>query len=190
MVRRPIVVVALIFHVACADPPTREIDQAQGAIEAARAAGADQYAEQEYGAAVTALERARVAVDARDYRLALNHALDARERAKESAKQAASQKAAVRSQAERQLAATTAALRAANNRLIAARSARVPSRDLARLREQMRAADETLQKARTALARDDYLGARSLLSTAAADIKTTAGRIDEAIRARGTRRRR
>src|SRR5262249_40902955 len=36
---------------ACADPPEKEMQQAQGAIDAAKAAGADQYAHDEFTAA-------------------------------------------------------------------------------------------------------------------------------------------
>ena len=55
----------------CADPPSKELHQAQGAIDAARAAGADSYATDEFTAAVEALARAEAAVGQRDYRLAL-----------------------------------------------------------------------------------------------------------------------
>ena len=48
--------VTLLFVAGCADPPSKEMDQAQGAIDAARAAGADQYAT----TGLTAAERARV----------------------------------------------------------------------------------------------------------------------------------
>src|SRR5215470_8274309 len=75
--------------IACAgDPPDKEIKQAQAAIEAARGVGADQYAKTEYAAAQDALKRSLDAVADRDYRLALNHALDARERAEAAARQA------------------------------------------------------------------------------------------------------
>ena len=73
---------------ACGDPPDKEMQQAQGAIDAARAAGADQYARDEFTAAEDALKRAHEAVDQRDYRQALNNALDARERAQTAAKEA------------------------------------------------------------------------------------------------------
>jgi hypothetical protein len=189
--RRASLTIAVLLLAGCAEPPNREMDQAQGAIEAARAAGADQYAVDEYSAATTALERARVAVDARDYRLALNHALDARERAKAAAKEAATGKASVRSEAERQLAAAAAALRSAGDRLKGATAARVPSREIAALRNALDAADGTLQKARAALGRDDYLGAQSLITTAASEIKAASAGIDEAAsKARPGRRRR
>src|SRR4030088_2953978 len=78
-----------ILSTACrGDPPEKEMQQAQGAIDAARAAGADQYAREEFTAAEEALKHAREAVDQRDYRAALNAALDARERAQTAAKEA------------------------------------------------------------------------------------------------------
>ena len=77
------------LSVGCATPPTREMDHAQGAIDAARAAGADRYATEQYGAAVKALQNAEAAVGQRDYRLALNYALDGRDRAQRAAKEAA-----------------------------------------------------------------------------------------------------
>ena len=69
----------VLFTTACGgDPPDKEMQQAQGAIDAARAAGAAVYATEELAAAQLALTRAEEAVSARDYRLALNHALDSR----------------------------------------------------------------------------------------------------------------
>src|SRR4029078_2966791 len=87
---------ARVAGAACGDPPEKEMQQAQGAIDAARAAGADRYAVEEYTAATEALKNARIAVEQRDYRLALNHALDSLERAQEAARQAADGKAAAR----------------------------------------------------------------------------------------------
>src|ERR1051325_9059375 len=84
---------AVLVALSCAvsscrdDPPEREMQQAQSAIEAARAAGAEQLAREEYAAAQESLKRARTAVDQRDYRLALNNALDSREHAQTATKQ-------------------------------------------------------------------------------------------------------
>jgi Domain of unknown function (DUF4398) len=79
--------------VACAEPPTREISQAQGALDAARAAGAEAYARTEFQAADTALKKAHAAVTERDYRQALSFALDAREQARIAAREAAAARA-------------------------------------------------------------------------------------------------
>ncbi len=57
--------------VGCAEPPAKELSQAQGAIDAARAAGAAEYAVEEFTAASDTLARAHQAVTERDYRAAL-----------------------------------------------------------------------------------------------------------------------
>jgi len=114
-----LVACVVALTVGCGDPPSKELHQAQGAIDAARAAGADSYATDEFSAAVDALARAEAAVAQRDYRLALSQALDSRERAQNAAKLAASQKAAVRSDAERLLAELTSAAALASARLSA-----------------------------------------------------------------------
>ena len=72
----------------CAAPPSKELSQAQGALDAARAAGAAEYATQEFTAASDMLARAHQAVTERDYRAALSHALDSSARAQAAAKSA------------------------------------------------------------------------------------------------------
>ena len=105
---------------ACAAPPQKEMDQAEGAIATARAAGASEYAATEFAAAQTALQRSADAVAQRDYRQALNHALDARERAQTAAREAADKKAIARGRAERSVTAAELALATAQQRLGAA----------------------------------------------------------------------
>ena len=89
------------------------MQQAQIAIDAAIAADADQYAPTEMTAARDALKRAQEAVAARDYRLALNDALDGRDRAEAAARTASARKAEAQAGAERAIAAASAALAAA-----------------------------------------------------------------------------
>ena len=105
-----VAIAAALMLSACAEPPNKEVDQAQGAIDAARAAGAEQYAPQELAAAVTALNQSREAVTQGDYRSALSSALDSRERAQDAAKQASNERAAFGSQTERTLAQVRALL--------------------------------------------------------------------------------
>ncbi len=53
-------VVAAMMGTACGDdPPSKEMQQAQSAIETARAAGAERYARDEFAAAEDALKRSR-----------------------------------------------------------------------------------------------------------------------------------
>ena len=95
---------SLILSASCAEPPNKEMNQAQGAIDAARAAGADRFAAAEFTAATDALKRSEEAVAAGDYRQALSHAIDSRERAQNAAKMAVEGRADARGQAERAIA--------------------------------------------------------------------------------------
>ncbi len=150
--------VAALFAAGCGDPPEKEMQQAQGAIDAARAVGADKYAPDEFAAAQTALKKANDAVADRDYRLALNHALDSREQAQNAAKDAADHKAAARTDADHGLTEAMAALNDAHTKLKAAESARVPARTLAEPRRAITDADTAVQKARALFAASDYIG--------------------------------
>ena len=152
-----------LFAAACGSPPSKELHQAQGAVDAARAAGADEYARDDYQAAVAALARAEQAVAQRDYRLALSQALDSREFAQSAAKLAASQKAQVRSEAERMLAQVTSIVAVAGERLTAAQAARTPRASLDPLSDAITSARTALDDAGKALAREDYLEARRRL---------------------------
>ena len=167
MVRRwvlPLVSIVLsVLLAACGEPPNKELHQAQGAIDAARAAGAAIYAPEELKGAVDALTRAQEAVGQRDYRLALNHALDSRERAQAAAKRAADERAAARSDAERLLADAAAAISVASVRLRAAEDARMPAPSTATLRAAIETARKATDDAGNALAKEDYLGARQRL---------------------------
>lgn len=166
------------------------MDQAQGALDAARAAGADRYAADEYKAAASALHSAQEAVAQRDYRLALNHALDSRERAQAAAKQAADQQAAQRSAAERRLSEVTAVLDLANRRLTAAKAARVPPRMLVSPGAAVAAADTSLQKAGTLIASGDYLESQKQMVDATAQLRAAIAQVDALMAGRGAKPRR
>src|SRR5688572_14057964 len=146
---------------ACGDPPDKEIQQAQGALDAARFVGADQYAREEFTAAQDALKRANEAVAQRDYRLALNHALDSRERAQNAAKMAADGKAAARVNADRAISRAAAGLEILRAKIAAGETARTPARMLANPRHVVADADRKVQEARTAYEQGDYLTATS-----------------------------
>jgi hypothetical protein len=163
---------------ACADPPSKEMGQAQGAIDAARAAGAERYATAEFSAAVDALTRSEDAVKQRDYRLALNYALDSRERAQNAAKVAADQKAVVRSEAERLLNETALALVQCSTRLKPHESSKAVRREVASVRANIDAAENAVQKARASLDGGDYLTARQTLRGAMDQTRQAARELD------------
>jgi hypothetical protein len=166
------------------------MNQAQGAIDAARAAGADRYAPQEYDAAVKALKSAQDAVSARDYRLALNYALESRDRAQSAAKEAASQQVTLRSSAERRLAELTAMLDRAKQRLAAAQGARVPRPLLAAPRAAIAEAEALLQKAGTGIQQGDYQSSQDWLSESATKLEKAIAEIDTVVKRRGSKTRR
>ena len=157
-------VAAALLCAACAAPPNKEMDQAQGAIDAARAAGADRYATTEYSAATEALKNANDAVGVGDYRLALNFALESRERAQNAARGAADAKARVRAEVEHGITEITAVIAQARSRLMAAERARVARRLLQAPRADLTAAEAALQKAGEAVGAEDYLLAREALN--------------------------
>jgi hypothetical protein len=109
---------ALCATAGCTEPPTREIDQAQAAVEVAVSAGAERFAADDLAAARTALVQARDAVTQRDYKLALSHAITGRERAQTAARNAAEARATLKRDTQAALAEVLA-LQARAERLIA-----------------------------------------------------------------------
>ncbi len=170
--------VAAVVLVACSGPPDNEMQQAQGAIETARAAGADEYAHTEFTAAQDALKQAHEAVAQRDYQSALNHALDSRERAQNAAKEAADRKATARGDAERALSDANVALTQARAKLKAAETAHVPAKTLAGPRRSINEAEQSVQKARAAFAQGDYLSVNSLAGPASSKLVTVIRDLD------------
>jgi chromosome segregation ATPase len=181
--------VASVATIACGAPPEKEIEQAQGAIDAARAAGAEQYARQEFTAAQDALKQAHEAVDQRDYQSALNHALDSRERAQNAAKEAADRKATARDDAQRALADLSGALTDVRVKLKAAESARVAAKTLAKPRQAIADGEQALQKARASFSQGDYPSVSSTARPAAARLVTVAHDLEAVSAIVGRRRR-
>jgi len=163
-------VLVALFASACTDPPHKEMDQAQGAIDAARAAGADRYAAKEFGAANAALKSANDAVEQGDYRLALNHAIDSREQAQNAARVAADTRAELRGNVERSMAEVNALVGQVRAWIAGPASARTP-RTRRTAQQVVTQATAELQKAGSALEADDYTGAQTLLTATKARLQ-------------------
>ena len=174
-VARRLVLIVTILSAACAEPPNKEINQAQGAIDAARAAGAEKFATAEYTAAVDALKRSEEAVTAGDYRQALSHAIDSRDRAQNAAKMAVEGRVEARGQAECAVAEVATLLNRAQDELKAA-----GGRTLQKPRDTIAAADKSLQEARTALKTENYAGVAAALDGVAATVQAALKEIDAA----------
>ncbi len=182
------IVCAVVLFAACSEPPTKEINQAQQAVDAARQAGAEQYASETYTAATTALKQAREAVDQRDYRLALSRAVDANDRAHEAATAAADNKAKARSQAEAAINATNVSVNHLQARLKVAEEVRVPPRELSPARAALKDAEGTMQKARALLAAGDYPAAITAVAALDTQIRSEIRVVEAAITLRTARR--
>lgn len=152
----------VLCFAGCATPPTKEMNQAQDAIDTAGRNGADQYAPDEYAAAIAVLAHAKQAVENTDYRLALNYALQAREEAQNSVEQAAKQKVLVRREVEQILDAIALEVKELNRRLVAAQAARIPVVQMAQSRMTRSAVEAAMHEAQTALSQNDYISALNL----------------------------
>jgi hypothetical protein len=172
--------VVVLFTAGCAAPPEKEMQQAQGAIDAAKAAGAEQYAQAELTAAQEALKRATDAVAVGDYRLALSHALDSRERARESAKMAADGKASARVAADRALTSLHDAITEAKAALRAARANRTPPQQVRAASRTIENADRRVQETRAAIDKGDYASAVTMAGATTAEVKSAAGNLKAA----------
>jgi uncharacterized protein DUF4398 len=181
-------VLTAVAGAACGDPPDKEMQQAQGAIDAARAAGADQYAREEFTAAQDALKRSHDAVDQRDYRQALNNALDARERAQSAAKESVNKKASARADATKALADADAALHDSRAKLKIAETARASARLLGNGRKTIDNGETAVQEARTAFDKEDYPRSIEIARRVSADLGPTTRDLDAAAAAGGRKR--
>ncbi len=181
-------VVCAIVLSACSEPPQREINRAQGAIDAAKAAGAERYAPEALSAATGALQQAHEAVDQRDYRLALSRAVDAFDRAQDAARLAADGRARARTDAETAINAANVALQQLETHLKAADTARVPPKEIAQARRTARDAAATLQKARAQFGAGSYAEAVESVKGVDAAIRTQIREVEQAASARSKRR--
>lgn len=154
--RRAALGLLICLLLACSGPPVNERQQADQALAAARDAGAATYAPDELKAADAALKAYDDAVAQRDFRLALSHALDARDHGYEAAKLAADQKKAVSKQASTLIADTKTLLASADARLS---GGKLPGRTGDRLKQATRTARLAMQEASALVAKENYRGA-------------------------------
>jgi hypothetical protein len=182
------IVCAVLLLAACSEPPTKEIDQAQQAVDAARQAGAEQYATEAFTAATAALQQAREAVEQRDYRLALSRAVDASDRAHEASTAATANKAKARSQAEAAINTTNVSVVHLQARVKVAEEVRVPARELSPARAALKDAEGTMQKARALLAAGNYSAATAAVAALDGQIRSEIRVVEAAITLRTARR--
>jgi hypothetical protein len=163
---------------------------AQGALDAARAAGAEEYAPAEFASAAGALKQSEEAVIQQDYRLALSLAIDSRSRAEGAAKAAVENRAKARGDAERVLAEANALLAQARARLADPVVSKLPRRTLAEARDALAAEEKTLQEARAAVEGSDYRRSTDLAQAVSPRVQDILAAIDKAVAPPPPRKRR
>jgi flagella basal body P-ring formation protein FlgA len=186
----PIGVCLALLATGCAEPPNKEMDQAQGAIDAARAAGADRFAREAFTAATSALTRAQQAVRDRDYRLALNDALESRDQAQTAAREAADTRARLRGESEALLAQVRPLLVDVETAASAAQRARVPRHVLKPHQDAAVALAATMQEVGSALTAEDYQAVSTRLAAVREQAATTITALEDLTTRQTSRRRR
>jgi predicted S18 family serine protease len=175
---RRVLIACLLLTAACSEPPRKEIDQAQAAIDAARAAGGDTYAADEYHAAADTLQKARASVDQRDYRQALSYAIDARQRAIEVAASVAEAKAKQKADADRAFKTESDRVTHLESMLREDETAKVPAQQLRAAREAVDAARASLQEPRRLLQVGNYADATTALSAVREQVDLAAKEVE------------
>lgn len=168
--RRSLALLAVFALWSCEQPPNKEIAAAEKQLEAARRAGADQYAPARLQEAEAAMRDAHRKVDEKDYRGALSSAMDAADKARDAAKAAAVAKTLARGAAEMAQAEARVLLdEAAQIRQEAVKS-KVPDTAFEELEPRARKVNQDLEAVSAILKRGDLLEAQR----AAAAVKTEA----------------
>lgn len=171
------------------EPPNKELQQAQQAIDSARTSGAERYAKDEFTASQDALKRAQAAVVARDYRQALNDALDARDRAQTASKDTVDRKVTAKADADHALHNAALAIIDARAKLRAVETSHRATRPAAAVRRDVTDAEKHVQEARTAFDNGDYLAALDLMSAPMQRLTDSAHALDAAAPPASSRRR-
>jgi hypothetical protein len=175
----------IVMAAGCSGPPTKEHEQAQAALAAARAADAATYAPDDLQAAQALLDRYDQAVDQRDYRQALGAAIDARDRAYEAARQAGVQKTSSRDALQASITNLEALLKTATTRLSSTTGPRLTAAAADHLRAATQAAQRTLQEARSALTQEKYRDALLQIQPVTEDLRKALAPPETGRRGRG-----
>ncbi|MEP6782740.1 MAG: hypothetical protein ABI983_03660, partial [Acidobacteriota bacterium] len=147
-------------------------------------------AAEELTAATDALKRSEEAVATGDYRQALSHAIDSRDRAQNAAKMAVDGRADARGHAERAVAEVATLLAQAQAQIKVANDTGLSPRILREPQATIIAAEKMLQEARTALKSEDYPTVTKALDDAAGQLQASLTLIDSALSPRPAPRKR
>ncbi len=157
----PVVLVAALICCACDQPPTKEIAAAEAALVSAEQQGAGEYAPERLAAARAALTEAQRRVQAQDYRGGLSAANEAAEKGRAAAKSAEAAKHLVQSAAESARDETRIMLEELPAVKDEAAQAHIPAEAFTETDAETAAVEALLTSADQAIAKQDFLAARS-----------------------------
>jgi predicted nucleic acid-binding Zn-ribbon protein len=162
----------------CASPPEAEKKAAEDAVNAARAAGAEKYAANDFGAASAALKDAEGQMGAKKYSEAKTAYVKAKELADKAAKAAPAGKTAMKAEVDAAVADAEKKWQELEGKVKAAARKLKPDQKKA-WEADTRSAGEALQAAKTAAA-DDPIGAKEKLGPVTAAIEKWEGELKAA----------
>jgi hypothetical protein len=189
-----VLVMALVMVVACGKPPQAEIDAAKAALEAARAAAADKWAETDYQTAESSLSNAEAEVDAQAQKWFKNYdkAKELMETAKADAERAAAaavaNKETAKNEATAAIADATTALEEAKTALAGAPKGKDTKADLELFKQDLEGLAATLTEAQAAMDGEDYYGAKDKASSVKEKATSISDQIAQAAAKRAGRR--
>lgn len=166
--------IAVAVLAGCDDPPTAELDAAKQALDAARDAGAERFAANEYSAAQRAYSEAEATTNSeaerfflfKDFEPARAQIADAKAKAMRAESSAQAEKTRQRESAEAAIAAARDAVSAAYTSLEEAPSGKGTEADIEELRVELSTAEADLDAAEAALNSENFSGAESLAESA------------------------
>ncbi len=189
-----VLVMALVMVVACGKPPQAEIDAAKAALEAAKAAEAEKWAEAEYQAAENSLSAAEAVVDAqaqkwfKSYDKAKELMAAAEADARKAADDAVTNKETAMNEATAAIADATTALDEAKTALAGAPKGKDTKADLELFKQDLEGLAATLTEAQTAMDSEDYYVAKDKASSVKEKATSISDQIAEAAAKRAGRR--
>ena len=166
-----VLVMALVTVVACGKPPQEDIDAAKAALEAAKTAQAEKWAETDYQTAESSLSAAQAEVDAqaqkwfKNYDKAKELMVTAKTDAEKAAAAAVANKETAKNEATTAIADATAALDAANTALAGAPKGKDTKADLELFKQDLDGLTATLAEAQSAMGSEDYNAAKDKASS-------------------------
>lgn len=170
------------------DPPKADLDAASQALQAARDAGAEKYADSELASAQRAFDDAKTAYDAEAEKWFKNWdevvkpgLADATNKATAAASSATEAKNAARSAAEAAIASAAAAVEETRASLEAAPAGKGTEVDIEQLRTDLGGADSDLAAARAAIEGEEFEEATAMANNAMSTAETVAGGVDQAV---------